>query len=63
MDDDGNLLVEFDKAPEFFKTLSDFLSVDLQCEPTAEETQTENALSYKLIIIVRKTRFTANPKF
>lgn len=53
MDGDGNFFTTFDKAPEYFEILPGFLNVDLQCEPTAAETQTENALVYKLQMIVR----------
>jgi hypothetical protein len=57
MDDDGNSFATFDKAPKFFESLSDFLNADLQREPTVAETEVEQKLSYKLIIIVRKAEF------
>jgi hypothetical protein len=52
MGDEGSFFAAFDKAPEFFETLPDFLNVELQCEPMASETQTERVLLRKLITIV-----------
>ena len=54
MDDEVDLFATFDKAPQFFEVLPEFLNVDLRCEPTATETQIELALVQKLSMIVRK---------
>ncbi|KAF8583340.1 ARM repeat-containing protein [Ramaria rubella] len=54
MEDEGKLFVAFDKAPEFFDTLSAFLTVDLRVEPTETETRAENALKRNLSSILEE---------
>ncbi|KAF8513769.1 TBCD protein [Gautieria morchelliformis] len=54
MDGDGNSFAAFDKAPNFFEALPDFLNADLRREPTEAENQVELKLSYKLIITMEE---------